>query len=320
LDRRTAEQFPGLSSAMRIAVLHNPKAGDRDLSRKELRSRLRHAGYRLNYFSLKNDDWMQPGALHGVEFVVVAGGDGSVRRAVLHLHDSGLPLALLPLGTANNICTCLGIVGTPQKIIARWAKARRRAIDLGVAKGPWGEKLFVESAGVGLIGRTIRIADAMPRPTGHGRGRREARVHRDASIVLALAHELRPVPLSVALDGRAARTANYLLFEVMNINRIGPGFELAPEADVADGLLDIVSATEGERAKLTRVLAHAFDRPTGALSERRTSRLRLELGDGEFRVDDQVVWDRRTLRSRKAREKTVIIEIAVRPRAIEVLV
>jgi diacylglycerol kinase (ATP) len=305
---------------MRIAVLHNPKAGDRELSRKALRSLLRKAGYRLKYFSLKEDAWMRPKALRGVKFVVVAGGDGSVRKAVLHLHDSGLPLAMLPLGTANNICTSLGIVGPLRKIIARWAKARRRFVDLGIARGPWGEKLFVEGAGVGLIGRTIRIVDAMPAASGPGRGPREARVHRDASVVLALAHELRPVPLSVALDGRAARTADYLLFEVMNINRIGPGFELAPKADVADGLLDIVSATEKERAKLTRVLTHAMDRPTGALSERRATALRLELGDGEFRVDDQVIWDRRTLRSRKARKKTVTIEIAVRPRAIEVLV
>lgn len=307
---------------MEIAVLHSPTAGDRDLGRRKLLRLLRHAGYRPRYFSLKEAAWKKKNALRGVELVAVAGGDGSVRRVILELHDRGLPLALLPLGTANNICASLGIAGKPKQIIASWKRALRRQIDLGVARGPWGEQLFVESVGVGLIGRAIVVMTAVGDATEHRLERREDRVHRDASVVLALAHEVHPVKLAVSHDGRIFRADQYLLFEVMNISRVGPGLELAPEADPSDGCLNVVSATAREREKLKRAIASSIvpRDPGGTLTRRRVRSLRMELKDGEFRFDDQIALNLRDASSRRRDGKCVRVEISVRPRACEILV
>jgi diacylglycerol kinase (ATP) len=304
---------------MEIAVLHNPTAGDKELPRPKLLSLLREAGYQPRYFSLKEKAWKKPRALRGVDFVVVAGGDGSVRQAVLNLFERGWPLAFLPLGTANNICASLGIAGTPRQVIASWARAERRRIDLGVARGPWGRALFVESAGVGLIGRVITVMDAIGEATRHRVERREDRLHRDFSVVLALAHELKPVKLNVAVDGARAGSDEYLLFEIMNISRAGPGLELAPGADPADGQLEIVSATAAERAKLILALANALGGGrTGACARRKTRTIVIQFATGEFRLDDRVVW-RRPNRRKRGTGKRVKVEISVQPSAVEVL-
>jgi diacylglycerol kinase family enzyme len=305
---------------MEIAVLHNPTAGDRELSHRDLLALLRRAGYRPEYFSSKEGAWKKPHALRGAEMIVVAGGDGSVKKAILQLHGYELPFALLPLGTANNICASLGIVGKPKRIVATWPRARRDWIDLGIARGPWGERMFVESAGIGLIGRAIGIMASVGQATSHQLENREDRMHRDASVILALAHELRPVRIKVSADRRRATSDDYLLLEVMNISRAGPGLVMAPRADPTDGWFNLVSATIGERARLKRALAESIGgiaRRT-ALSRGKIRSLHLEFGAGEFRLDDKVVWSR-DARPRGSRVSPVCVEISLKPAAAEVL-
>lgn len=300
-------------------MLHNPTAGDRELPQRKLAELLRRFGYRPAFFSLKERAWKEKNALAHAEFVVVAGGDGSVRKAVLELHDCGRPLAILPLGTANNVCTSLGIEGSPAKIVASWSKAGRRKIDLGQARGPWGEKSFVESAGVGLIGRTIAIMDALEATADHRPEWREDRLHRDASVVHALAHELQPVQIRVQETGRVSRWEDYLLLEIMNISRAGPGLELAPRADPGDGWLNVVSVTVRERERLKRVLRDNLGakKPRTVLAQHRIRSLRIECRAGEFRLDDQVVWQGPD-RTRPAK-KAVGIDITICPQVFEVL-
>jgi diacylglycerol kinase (ATP) len=74
--------------------------------------------------------------LLSAEFVVVTGGDGAVKPVAQALAGTGQPLAIIPLGTANNIARSLGISGTPAQIIAGWRSGRRQGVDLGVAAGP----------------------------------------------------------------------------------------------------------------------------------------------------------------------------------------
>jgi diacylglycerol kinase family enzyme len=308
---------------MEIAVLHNPTAGDRDLPHRELAALLRRAGYRPHLFSLKEAAWRKKRAFGNAKFVVVAGGDGSVRKAVLQLHDYGLPFALLPLGTANNICTSLGIVGEPRQIIASWSRARPRKIDLGLAKGPWGEKLFIESVGVGLIGRAISIMTEIGAAAGHRPEWRADRLHRDATVVQALAYEVQPVRLTAFLDKRRLPSDKYLLFEAMNISHVGPGLKLSSLADPTDGTFEVVFAKSTERERLKRSLTGSLGRSrTGTTLTRRKARsLRIELHDGEFRLDDTVLLPRRRSSARGRSLKTAVtIDLSIRYQAYEILI
>jgi diacylglycerol kinase (ATP) len=139
-------------------------------------------------------------------------------------------------------------------------------------------------------------------------------------VVLSLAYELRPVDVALSLDGRVAQAKAYLLLEVMNISRVGPGLELAPEADPSDGWLNVVTATAGEREKLKRAIASSIvpHDAGGSLTRRRVRSVRIEMSGGEFRFDDQIAIDLRA-GSRQSGKEPVRVEISIRPQACEIL-
>ena len=135
---------------MRVTLLHNPKAGGGDPSRDELVRALVDAGHAFTYQSTK-----EKGLEHALEdpgdVVLVAGGDGTVRKAAEFLIGRGIPIALLPLGTANNVSRTLGLSDSVQEVIFRLATATRVPFDAGVAKGAWGETHFLEGVGLGCF-------------------------------------------------------------------------------------------------------------------------------------------------------------------------
>jgi diacylglycerol kinase (ATP) len=89
--------------------------------------------------------------------VVAAGGDGTVRDVAEALHRTGLPtppaLALVPLGTANNVARSLGLLALRQRgaaavelAITAILAGTERWIDLGRV----GPSIFIGSFAVGM--------------------------------------------------------------------------------------------------------------------------------------------------------------------------
>ena len=117
-------------------LLHNPEAGEGDYSKKELISLIQSAGFGCSYSSTKKKGWEKIEAKE-TDFIILAGGDGTVRRIAAHLLDKRLldkklPIALLPLGTANNIAKTLGILGsTPEEVIRQWTETNIKKFDVG---------------------------------------------------------------------------------------------------------------------------------------------------------------------------------------------
>ena len=188
---------------MKIVLLHNAAAGDQEYAQGDLVNLLREAGYDPLALTLKevanNPELLQQG-----EFVAVAGGDGSMRRAALQLVGTRQCLAPLPLGTANNIANSFGIHGSAPEVIGGWARGRRLNVDMGLAKGPWGSQWFLEGVGIGLIGRAIAIIEEIDAADPREFKSRSDKLRRDLSVLVALAHDLPVVPLKLAVDGRDA--------------------------------------------------------------------------------------------------------------------
>src|SRR5687767_10718675 len=133
---------------MRVSVVHNPSAGAVELDRTRLLALLVRAGYRPRYYSTKTEGWKQ--ALHDrAELIIAAGGDGTVAKVARELVGRDVPLAVLPLGTANNIAASMGLGRDPAATVASWATATATPWDLARATGPWGTRSIVEAMGVG---------------------------------------------------------------------------------------------------------------------------------------------------------------------------
>jgi diacylglycerol kinase (ATP) len=239
------------ANTVRVTLIHNPGAGRQGAGEaSRLRRLLGNCGYAVRYQSAKEDGWK--GALKKpADLVIVAGGDGTVARVARRMVGRGVPLALLPSGTANNIARSLGLVERPfEELLRRPQSARRVKLDVGIAAGPWGERYFVEGVGAGLfadlLGSSASAALKKPRKgsvEGGLRGLRE------------VAERCEPLELAANLDGRDI-SGRYLLIEALNLPYVGPNLHLAHDSQPGDGKLDVVLVTEAERDRLVHYLEH----------------------------------------------------------------
>src|SRR3954464_279627 len=142
---------------MRITLMHNPKAGNGGHGKKALVAALKKSGHRVVYQSTKKNDYKKA-LKKSTDLVLVAGGDGTVTKVGRELIDSGVPLAVLPLGTANNVARTLGFTDSVEKIIKGLRRGKKHAFDVGLARGPWGKKHFLEGVGSGLFADYVRKA------------------------------------------------------------------------------------------------------------------------------------------------------------------
>jgi diacylglycerol kinase (ATP) len=274
---------------MHVVLLHNEKAGDEDWTKKDLMKLVREAGLKPKYFDV-NEALKRPHVLDGADFVIAAGGDGTIRKAALKVLGRGPALAPLPLGTANNIAHSLGLRKSPEKIVEGWKKPRRRKFDIGIARGPFGERRFLEGIGIGLISRTMAVLSDIDDVSVHEWKKAKHKLHRDACVAAALAHEMPALPAELAIDGRD-RSGDFLLLEILNIRRAGPAVELAGKAEFADGKFDVVLVTARQRGRLMEALKDrlADDTPR-ALTTRRAQAVRFAPAvDCELRIDDRNV-------------------------------
>lgn len=269
---------------MRVSLFHNPTAGDGEHIREQLLSLVRETGWEPTYYSTHELDRAD---LELGEHIVIAGGDGSVRKVIARFAGRGVPFAILPVGTANNIASSLGIAGEPREIVAGWEGAKLRRFDVGTAHGPWGTEAVLESVGVGLVARAMSLTDAIDKRSGWQFERKEDGLYRSVCTMAALAAELTPFEATVRLDG-AEKHGRYLMVQAMNIDRIGPGMVLAPSADSGDGAFEVIVVEEDERDLLHDWLMDLAPgrRPAAPMHLRPTRRMEVEFVAADAHVDD----------------------------------
>ena len=251
-----------------------------------LRSAVEGAGHHL-VGVFEPDIELEAVVARSPEVVVAAGGDGMVWRAASAVYGRDIALAILPVGTANNVATSLGISGSLDALAAGWHSAERRSIDLGVARGSRGESRFLEGVGAGLVARAIAGLSL-------GLGAPPA-ADPDARMAAAVGHyrellaELHPAPAALKVDGEPI-DGEFLLVEVLNIRAVGPNLVLAPDADPSDGLLEVVLAREEHRAALDRYLRRRGEGRAADRLELPTRRARTVEVEGwrQMHIDDEV--------------------------------
>lgn len=160
--------------------------------------------------------------------VVAVGGDGLVHLTVQALAGSGVPLGIVPAGTANDLARVLGIprddpVHAADVVLA----GHTRTVDAGRCGDQW----FANVVSCGFDAVVSERAAGFRRLPGHAR------------YLAALAAELprfRPVRFDLELDGRAWRT-DAMFVAVGNSSTYGTGMRICPDARLDDGLLDVVA-------------------------------------------------------------------------------
>src|SRR6266436_3234836 len=102
------------------------------------------------------------------DLVLAAGGDGTTAKVASRLIDSGIPLSVLPLGTANNLARALGFVASAEEIIGSLESGKRGTFDVGLAQGPSARRYFFEATGGGLFADYVRGARKQRKKKSNG--------------------------------------------------------------------------------------------------------------------------------------------------------
>lgn len=235
-----------LPPSPRVTLIHNEQAAGRfRMSTARILELLGEAGYRAQHVPTEIEDDLKAALGDPGDLVVAAGGDGTVRGVALTLAElgSGVPLAPLPLGTANNIARTLGLVGTTEELLSGLRAPYRRPFDLGRIRAPWGEAYFLEAFGVGLFAHGMEQYDPEE-------GKSLLRAAR-AAFRTFWRYEAKDYRLALGGEDYSGR---YLMLQVMNTAAMGLRLHIAPGADPSDGLFDVMLVREDETVSPLRYL------------------------------------------------------------------
>jgi diacylglycerol kinase (ATP) len=162
------------------------------------------------------------------DVVVTAGGDGSLNYTLNALHDAldDVTLALVPMGTGNDLARTLGIPQDPEQAASSLERAATRTLDVGRASGPGVDRLFINAC---MGGFPVRANEAIDDQTKKRLG--------PVAFWVGGAKALTDFSTSrVVMDGVEVRDC--IAVGVGNGRTCGGGMEVWPRAEPDDGTLD----------------------------------------------------------------------------------
>jgi diacylglycerol kinase (ATP) len=163
----------------------------------------------------------------GAQLVVVCGGDGTVSSCAEGLAGTGVPMAVVAVGTGNLIAGNLGIPTDLQSALEVLTSGVDRPLDVG----RYADGLVVGMAGIGLDAAMVTDAPVwLKKHVGW------------AAYVVSILRHLgdRGIRLTLDLDGERHVRRRVRTLVIGNIGSLRGGIQLLPDARADDGLLDAV--------------------------------------------------------------------------------
>jgi len=292
-----------------LFVIHNPAAGLTQAERLQRQLETALADRRVPYEYART---VAPGHARelasaalagGYGRVLVAGGDGTVLEAVSVLVDCDAALALLPVGTGNQLAANLGVPRRLRAALDVALAGQVRRIDVGMMDG----QPFTIIAGAGFDAEVVRPRSEIKKRLGY-----VAYVH----AATAAAFAPRPSTLRITVDGEEHVVAG-IGVEVANM----PGLtapmlrrpvDLVPDGRPDDGLLDVCVLAVETTFDFLSAVSSIITRRHGRNPRLRYLRGREVVVDADPPLPVQIDGERL--------ERTTPFVASIRPRALSVVV
>ncbi len=233
------------------------------------------------------------------DVLAVCGGDGTVNEVVTRVPQPSFPLAVLPAGTANVLAREIGVPLDPVEALEIALEGRIRRVDTGVVRGR-GTHHFLLMSGVGFDAHVAwRVRPAIKRRIGkyafHIASLQTLAGYAFPEFEVVIGGEVLPATSVVAANARG----------------YGGGLLLTPEADMCDGMLDILVVQGSGRMDYASLLYSAWRRrplPKGSILRRRAPKLEVRGPRGLWvHADGEMIG-------------TLPLEISVNPSSFPLLV
>lgn len=254
--------IPAKEPPRRVLLIINTNARSGAEAFDAVRARLDAAGVAFERAETKKPEDIAEAiraAAGSVDAVILGGGDGTISRAGVALMETGLPLGILPLGTANDLARTLGLPDDPEAALEVILAGQKRKIDLGTVNG----HPFFNVASLGL-------ASDLARELSSGLKKRWGRLGYAMAAIRALS-KARRFTAWISEGGTTTRTKT-MQIAVGNGVFYGGGTKVASDAAIDDGHLDLYSLETKDVLKLALMLRTFRSGEHGAWHEVRTAR------------------------------------------------
>ena len=269
---------------MRVTVIANPRAGAGNAARRlsALRQGLESQGIEHEVLETLRtghaSELARAARARGTELFAVLGGDGTLNEVAQAYIDAdgspiaGPPITLVPAGTGGDFARACGVSEVSNReIIELLAAPAPRAIDLGVisladANGKTVHRAFVNVTSVGISGEVDERVERGPKWLG---GKAAFML---GTVGAALSYQ--NVPMEIEVDGQNWHRGPVLLAAIANGRYMGGGMHIAPNADFADGLLDVVCVGDLTRTRFLTLFPKVYQGTHLALDVVRSVRAR----------------------------------------------
>ncbi|MFB7476276.1 diacylglycerol kinase [Kitasatospora sp. NPDC056184] len=240
----------GRRTIARVVLLTNPAAAAGHAEPAALRAaaRLRDHGITVDAragASAADSLALARDAVGSCDAVVVVGGDGMINLGLQAVAGTATPLGVIPAGTGNDHARAHGLPrDDPEAAADVVAAGHTRTVDLGRITAADGTTRWFGS--VLASGFDSLVSDRTNR-LRWPRGR--MRYHLAIAVEFA---NLRPLPFRVTLADGTEISRHLTLAAVGNTSSYGGGMLICPDADPADGLLDVTLVDAMPRHRIAR--------------------------------------------------------------------
>ena len=226
-------------------LIVNPAAGAGKTARKwpHIMARLQSIDLRFDYDITEAPgharELAKDAVARGYELVVSVGGDGTINEVVNGLYDTGsiadVRFGIIGTGTGGDYIRTIGIPRAPLEACQCLKEPRKVTVDVGVVEylsdDETVRRLFVNFAGMGFDAEIVKATTQKYKTLN-------ATVSYLAGLLSSLLfYKNKTVTLNV--DGEAIQEKVCTVL-VSNGKYGGGGMFAAPEADISDGLLDVL--------------------------------------------------------------------------------
>jgi YegS/Rv2252/BmrU family lipid kinase len=235
-----------------VHVIINPAAGQEQPILSVLNQTFKAGGIDWEAFITKEQGdarrYARSSAMLGVDLVMACGGDGTVTETASGLRDTGVPLAILPFGSANVMSLELGIprdLGEAAAFVIE-GRGALRTVDMGTT----GEHDFLLRLGAGL---EAKIINETPRELKNRWGSLAYVINGINNLTTQ-----QTARYSITVDGKAYEEEGITLYVANSANAGLPGVNFVPNVDVSDGLLDVILIRRSNLPALLAIATNAL--------------------------------------------------------------
>jgi len=255
VEPRQAETVNG-ASGQRCAVVYNPIKVSEDLRDAISRKAAATGGGEPVWLETTKDEPRRPTTddlvSAQVDRVIAAGGDGTIRMVADRLAGSGIPMAVVPVGTGNLLARNLDIPLSEADAIQIAFGDHTRDIDLiKVTVNGEPSEHFAVIGGLGVDAMIMEETNPQLKDViGAGA----------YFIAAGKALGRTPIEMRIALDDRRAYRRNAMICAIGNVGTLAGNLTLMPEAQPDDGRLDVYVASPHRLSHWVRVFIRLITR------------------------------------------------------------